>query len=205
MYIIPTLLPRATITTISGVTFTRPTTSASSIITSRTTIYYSATSKASSSFHGYYTTLTPGSSSSSSSGGGLSSPVKIIIPVFATFFAIIVLVFVITACRRAEMYRRFHSKPPPPRIGAINIPQIPMNRSNSPFDIDTPRVTPYPAPVTAMSQINNSGPVIQDIPSVYHSTPTAREQIHDVPGYQQSEGGMTMPPAYDEVIRGNNR
>ncbi|WWC65641.1 uncharacterized protein I303_108261 [Kwoniella dejecticola CBS 10117] len=222
MYIIPTLHPRATITATSGgltFTFTEPVSTSSgssssrgtatatgAAISSRTASYYSATSRASSSRYSYYSYPTYTSSSSRSSSSGLSSPLKIFIPIFATFFAIVVLVFIITAVRRADMHRRFHSKTPP-RMGATNIPQIPINRSNSPFDIDSPRVTPYPAPMSQAYTANTSGPVIQDIPSAYQSIPTARDQTHNLPGYQYqaSEAGMTMPPTYDEVLRGNNR
>ncbi|WVW86666.1 hypothetical protein I302_108720 [Kwoniella bestiolae CBS 10118] len=140
-----------------------------------------------------------------STGLGMSTPLKIFIPIFATFMAIIFLTLIIRVARKADLHRRFNQSKPPPTMEYTRPTNI---TPSQPFEIDPPHVTPYPAPTTTDMRQHDSHPVIQDIPVSYQpfNSGTRMYTAHDIHRQgmsgSESERGSVMPPSYEEVLRG---
>ncbi|WRT69474.1 uncharacterized protein IL334_006460 [Kwoniella shivajii] len=143
----------------------------------------------------------PISSSSYNSPTDSNNPLKIFLPIFFTFFGIVLLVIIIQVCRRASFHNSFRSAPPRQDI------EQPYTRQ-TPFEVDPPTITPYPAPtsspISSFAQNHGQSPIIQNVPVAYHTTPTIRDNEISVPTYNRTNStyGQSMPPTYDDVIGG---
>ncbi|OCF38838.1 hypothetical protein I317_07380 [Kwoniella heveanensis CBS 569] len=142
-----------------------------------------------------------------SSGNGLRAPLKILIPVFAVFFTIVILGVIAPKLRQCYVHDQLRSAE---RRNTQHRSRPSLN-AQQPFEIDGPTVTPFPAPSQNLPAHYPWTPRVDRAPQRepsptrpgdYPWTPRVPERAHTSSSSRQMASSpvvQVIPPAYSFI------